>query len=289
MQLVARRDVTQRAVQTLVVVPPDESRHDPPGIRQRQRRLRTDALRLDRAVIPFQLPVALRIVRAGAYVGHSADPHELLEILGDKLRPVVGDDPRILAPEPLPRPLDDRLHVDLFHLLADLPVHQVAAVAVEDAGQEVERPADVHVGDIHVPVAVGASGLLETFPLAARPAPEPGQQPGPLEHPIHARRADRHHVGIEHHVRQTAIAFQGMLAVVVDDRPLFPVFQPVVARNPAVMLVDFAVPLSPLVVRSLGHAHPAEDLFGRRPGLVGPVADIIDHCVARLVGNPDAV
>jgi hypothetical protein len=80
-----------------------------------------------------------------------------------------------------------------------------------------------------------------------------------------------------------------MFAVVVDDRPLLPVFEPVVARDPAVMFVDLTIPLSPLVVRPLGHAHPGEDLFGRRLGLVGPVADVIDHGVARLVGNPDAV
>ncbi len=44
MELVTRRDVAQRTVQTLVVVPRDESFHDPPGVLQRQGRLRPDAL-----------------------------------------------------------------------------------------------------------------------------------------------------------------------------------------------------------------------------------------------------
>ena len=64
---------------------------------------------------------------------HAADADELLEILGDELRAVVGDDPRVLARELFPRPLHDRFHVDLLHLLADFPMHDVAAVAVENA------------------------------------------------------------------------------------------------------------------------------------------------------------
>jgi hypothetical protein len=45
-QLVARRDVAQRTVQTLVVVPRHEPCHDPPRVLQRQRRLRANAFRL---------------------------------------------------------------------------------------------------------------------------------------------------------------------------------------------------------------------------------------------------
>jgi hypothetical protein len=45
-------------------------------------------------------------------------------------------------------------------------VHDEAAVAVEDAAQEEEGPADFEMGDIDVPVLVGPQGLLEALPLA---------------------------------------------------------------------------------------------------------------------------
>jgi hypothetical protein len=42
-------------------------------------------------------------------------------------------------------------------------VHDVAAVAVEDAAQEEEGPADVEVGDVDVPVLMRPQGLLESL------------------------------------------------------------------------------------------------------------------------------
>ena len=95
-------------------------------------------------------------------MSHAADADELLEVLGDELRPVVGDDPGPLAGELLAGPLDDRLHLGLGHGLADLPVDDEPAAAVEEAAQEVERPGDVDVGDIDVPVLVGQR-LLEAL------------------------------------------------------------------------------------------------------------------------------
>ena len=41
----------------------------------------------------FDLSVRLRIVGRGPDVCHARDPNELLEVLGDELWPVVGDDP----------------------------------------------------------------------------------------------------------------------------------------------------------------------------------------------------
>ena len=40
----------------------------------------------------FDLAVALRIIGRGFYVRHARDADELLEVLGDELRTVVGDD-----------------------------------------------------------------------------------------------------------------------------------------------------------------------------------------------------
>ena len=66
---------------------------------------------------------------------HAADPDELLEVLGDELRPVVRNDPGVPAGKPLVRPLNDRLDVDLGHGLADFPVDDEAAAAVEEAAK----------------------------------------------------------------------------------------------------------------------------------------------------------
>ena len=51
------------------------------------------------------------------------------------------------------------------HALANLPVHDVAAVTVQHAGQVVERPGHVDVGNVDVPVLVGASGCTKPVPF----------------------------------------------------------------------------------------------------------------------------
>src|SRR5208282_3698718 len=102
----------------------------------------------------------------------------------------------------LPRPLDDRLHLGFLHGLADLPVDDESAVAVEDAAQEVEGPADVEVGDIDVPVLMRPQGLLEALPLAGWSPPSRSQFAGRFEHAVDTGGADGHDIGVEHHVRQ---------------------------------------------------------------------------------------
>src|SRR5215471_9906258 len=96
-------------------------------------------------------------------MSHSADPDELLEILGEELRPVVRDDPRPLAGEALASPLEDRLDLGLGHALAELPVDEEPAVAIEEAAEVKERPGDVDVRDVDVPVLVGSQRLLEAL------------------------------------------------------------------------------------------------------------------------------
>src|SRR5512135_119102 len=99
-------------------------------------------------------------------MSHTADPDELLEILGDELRPVVRDDPGPRVWIPLARPLDDRLDIGLGHALADLPVDNEPAATVEEAAEVEERPGDVDVRDVDVPVFVGPQRLLKAFPKA---------------------------------------------------------------------------------------------------------------------------
>jgi hypothetical protein len=78
---------------------------------------------------------------------------------------------RLLTGILLARPLEDRLHLGFGHGRADLPVDDKAAVAVEDAAEEEEGPADIEVGNVDVPVLVRLQGVLEALPFAGgRPA-----------------------------------------------------------------------------------------------------------------------
>jgi hypothetical protein len=79
-------------------------------------------------------------------VCHSAYTDERLEVPGHDLRSVVADDPGTLTGILLASPLDDRLHLGFLHGLADLPVNDESAVAVEDAAQKKRGPADVVCG-----------------------------------------------------------------------------------------------------------------------------------------------
>src|SRR3954466_13144437 len=98
-------------------------------------------------------------------MSHSTYVNELLEVLGDELGAVVRDDPGVLAREVLAPPLDDRLDLGLGHALADLPVDDIPAAAIEQAAEVEERAGDVDVGDVDVPVLMHPERLLEAFPL----------------------------------------------------------------------------------------------------------------------------
>jgi hypothetical protein len=182
-----------------------------------------------------------------------------LKSLAHLLRPVVRDDPRLGAGEALPRPLPDLLDVRLGHRLADLPVDDVAAAAVEQAAQVVERPGYVDVRDIDVPVFVGLEGLGEANALLGGLGVVALQQSGGLEDAVDAGRATGDDVGIEHHEGQAAIALQGVQGMEVDDGPLLGVLQPVVAGDPGVVLVGLAGAVFPCVPLGGGQAEPQEE------------------------------
>ena len=107
-----------------------------------------------------------------------------------------------------------------------------------------------------------------------------------LQHAIDARRADRHHVGVEHHEGQSPIAFQWMLVVKADDGLFLPVGQPPVAWYPAVMFVDLAVTASPVVELALADPNPTDQPFRGQFGSLFPIANVVDDLIAGIVGNP---
>ncbi len=87
----------------------------------------------------LQLPVRLWIVGAGAYVRHAAHTDELLEIAGNELRTVVGDDPwmpmpgqRAVPGDIFPEPAAPRFPRRLLrHAFTNLRVDDRPAVTIE--------------------------------------------------------------------------------------------------------------------------------------------------------------
>jgi len=112
------------------------------------------------------------------------------------------------------------------------------------------------------------------------------QQPGGFQDPVNAAGADGHHVGVQHHERQPPIAFQRMRLGVLGDGAFFPVFQPMVARHQAVVLVGLTVAPLPPAVLARAQFDPAQQPFDRQLGAVGPVADKVHHLVANTMGHP---
>jgi hypothetical protein len=74
--------------------------------------------------------------------------------------------------------------------------------------------------------------------------------------------------------------------VKLDDRLLFPVFEPPIAGNPTVVLVDFAVTFSPVVELAQADADPLDDLLGRDFRPIRPIANVVDDLITSVVGNP---
>ncbi len=72
----------------------------------------------------------------------------------------------------------------------------------------------------------------------------------------------------------------------VDDRFLLPVFQPKVPRHLTIVLRDFAVSFLPIVKLAATNTQPSNEPFGRYLRPLGPVVDIVDDRIARVVGNP---
>ena len=84
------------------------------------------------------------------------------------------------------------------------------------------------------------------------------KSPSIAKHAVHARKADSHNVGVEHHEGETAVAFEWILIVKVDDGLLLPIQKPPVAGYPAIMLIDAAVPLAPVVELADADADPGD-------------------------------
>jgi len=222
-------------------------------------------------------------------VGHAADADELLEVPGDELRAVIGDDPRRDAGELLAGPLEDLLDIRLRHRLAQLPVDDEPATAIEEAAQVVEGTGDVDVRDIDVPVLMRPQRLDEPRTLGGGLGGVAVEQASRFEDAVNTGGAARHDVLIEHHEGQAAVALQGEEGMEVEDGLLLLGLEPVVARDPGVVLVGLAVAVLPGVPLGGGQAQPQEEAGDGDAGLAGPAVDEVNDLVAGVVGNPASV
>jgi len=220
---------------------------------------------------------------------HAAKANERFEVFGDKLRSVVADDPRCCLRKLLSGPLDDRLHVLLGHAFADLPMHDKAAIAIQEGAEVVKRAAEIQVAYIDMPMLVRCERLHETGSFLRGLLPFTIESIRLFQNTINAAGTDRHDVVVEHHEGQPAITVERVRIVVVEDGLLFPILEPPIARNLAVVLIDLAVASLPIVKLARTEPQPTQQAFGGQLRTVRPVADVIDDFVASVVRNPAAL
>ena len=146
------RNISDRTVQTLIVVMPYKISHKAIRIIQRQGSMDANAGALDRFVIAFEFAVTLRIIRRGLYMRHTTDANKLFEVLRDKLRAVVRDNPRSSIGEFLTGTLENHFDLRFRHGRANIPMDDISAKTVQNGTHVVKCAADVDVRNVNMPV-----------------------------------------------------------------------------------------------------------------------------------------
>ena len=124
--------------------------------------------------------------------------------------------------------------------------------------------------------------LFEACPFLARPL-RPAPQPACIaQHSKHTGRADGYDVAVDHHVSQPPVAFQWVQLLEVQDGLFFLVLQPEIPGNPAVMLIDLAVALLPIVKLAHAQLQPFQQSLDRKASLLRPAPDEIHYCIADI-------
>ena len=219
-----------------------------------------DALLLEAFVPAFDLAVALGVKGAGSHMGHAGEANELLEVFGDKLRPVVGDDAWCCIGESFSGFLEDEFDLALGHGFLNIPVNNGSAVAIEDAAEVIKGSRDIDIRHIGMPMLVGCQRLGEAGTLFGRFAVESVDSAGVFEHTINTRRAGGGDIGVEHHKGQSAIPFERVLPFEVENGLFFGWGKPMVAWYPCVVLVDLSKALFPMVELAGRESQPLYEL-----------------------------
>ena len=222
-------------------------------------------------------------------MGHAHDADELLEVQGNELGTVIGDDSWPDTGVLLLGLLHEHLNLLFLHGFPQFPVDNRAAIAVEDAGEVVESAVDVDVGQINVPVLMRPQRLHQTGSFPGGGDPPGVESTGGLENAVNTGGTDRHDVIVEHHECESPVSFERISVVELEDGLSLPSFEPVIPGDLAIALIGLAIPVFPGVELAGGQIEPSQDGLGRSLSPIGPVADVIDHLVASVMGNPTSV
>src|ERR1700729_2392957 len=132
---------------------------------------------------------------------NARNTNELFEGSCDELRTVVGNDARLRFWVFLLASLQNDLDLCLCHGLAQIPMHDGSAIAIQHAAQVVERARNVDVAHIDMPMLMRLRWLLEARPFPRWLSIPFLQKPCLSQYSPNARRTHCHDVGIQHHER----------------------------------------------------------------------------------------
>ena len=182
--------------------------------------------------------------------------------------------------------MQDALDVKLGHLGPQVPMHDEATVAIQDAAQVEKGATEVDVTHVDVPVQMRPVRLHESGPLLRGPWVVTVQATRGLEHAPDGLGAASHQVLVDHAKGQAAVAVERMGVVIVHDG-LFLLWQePVIARNAGVVLVGFAIAQLPVEELGAVDAEPADKALLRKLRFLGPGGDEVNDLIAQIMRNP---
>jgi len=92
------------------------------------------------------------------------------------------------------------------------------------------------------------------------------EQAGGFEHPVDSRGTDRHQVAVQHHERQAPVALQRILVEKGDNCLPLPIFNLMITRYQAVVLVKLAKALLPAPELARGKLNPFQEPAHRQFG-----------------------
>src|SRR5258707_12910145 len=117
-----------------------------------------------------------------------------------------------------------------------------------------------------MPMLVWFQWLYEAFAFAGGSTKAILEQAGGFEHPVDGRGTDRHQVAVQHHERQAPVALQRILVEKGDNCLPLPIFNLMITRYQAVVLVKLAKALLPPPELAGGKLNPFQEPTHRQSG-----------------------
>jgi hypothetical protein len=115
-------------------------------------------------------PISRSIVdnRATSHLRHPRDANEFLEVPGDELRSIVGNDPWVCFRMLLPSSLQNDFDFRFGHGFPQIPMDHRTTEGIQNGAQVVECAAHVDAGNVDMPMLARVGWLLEASSFARR-------------------------------------------------------------------------------------------------------------------------